>query len=181
MIQGLNKSDASVELFAVAKDLKAFYKGTMIYFYELPVEIINDFREKYLNDTIAVSELSKTISSEDEQLRQYCWCNNGGINHEADLDENLEIHGEYWDCGKRGNCQLEGIVCGNFATNKTLTKREIVFAKYLADGLLDKEIADKMGIEYTTACTFRKNIQIKTGTQNKVELVSYLFRQNLIN
>jgi DNA-binding CsgD family transcriptional regulator len=144
----------------------------------LPEAIINILLKKMYRNKKAIAAMKNLGLSEIEKLKKFCWCNYGGINHEADITADLRIsNSEYWDCGKRGNCQYEGQIC----SNKLLSKREIQFAKYLADGLIDKEIADKMKITYATACDYRVKIQKKTNTTNKVELVNFLHRENLIN
>lgn len=176
MIGGLDNLDETLELFAVKEDLKAFYKGQIVDFSELPAEIMDELTDLMLLDKPAMKILIKTCKTTNDMVKQYSWCNFGGINHESDIDNGKFIT-EYWDCGKRGACPFEGKICAL----KILGKRELEFAKLLATGLLDKEIASEMNITYTTACDYRVRIQQKTGTTNKVELVNWLHRQNLID
>lgn len=176
MISGIETSDISIELIAVNQQLKAFYKGNMINFFELPEDIMGKLIDLMISDKDAMKILNKTKNDTYDMLKQYCWCNFGGINHEADIIGN-HFEPEYWDCGKRGSCQFEGKIC----KQKLLGKRELEFARLLATGLLDKEIANIMNITYSTACDYRIRIQQKTGTSNKVELVAKLFHENLIN
>jgi len=178
MIQGLSTSSKNIEMFATGCDVKCFHKGSILNIEELPEAIINILLKKMYRNKKAIAAMKNLGLSEMQKLKKFCWCNYGGINHEADITPELRIsNSEYWDCGKRGNCQYEGQIC----SNKLLSKREIQFAKYLADGLIDKEIADKMKITYATACDYRVKIQKKTNTTNKVELVNFLHRENLIN
>lgn len=176
MIQGLENNSSNLELFAIGNEIKAFYKGDVVFFEQLPDKILSFLMKLMFRNKKALKALSTYNLSDFDKLKKYCWCNYGGINHEADINQTLS-KSEYWDCGQRGICKHEGKIC----SEKILTKREIEFAKYLATGLVDKEIATKMNITYTTACDYRKNIQRKTNTTNKVELVNYLHRENLIN
>ena len=52
-----------------------------------------------------------------------------------------------------------------------LTPREIEVAKYSAEGLLSKEIGDKLGISQRTVETHKTNIFRKLGINTTVELV----------
>lgn len=178
MIQGLSNDSKNVEIFATGSDVKSFYKGSIISIDELPSPIIDILLKKMYRNKKAIAAMKSLGLSEMQKLKKFCWCNFGGINHEADINKSLQIsNSEYWDCGKRGNCQFEGQIC----SNKLLSKREVEFAKYLSEGFIDKEIASKMKITYATACDYRVKIQKKTNTTNKVELVNFLHRENLIN
>ena len=61
-----------------------------------------------------------------------------------------------------------------------LTPREKEVLSYMADGLIIKEIADKMKLSETTVITHRKNAMIKTNTKNSAELVAYCIRKRII-
>jgi two-component system nitrate/nitrite response regulator NarL len=61
-----------------------------------------------------------------------------------------------------------------------LTKREKEILKYIAEGLTDKEIAEKVFLSPLTITTHRKNILSKLNLKNKVELTRFAIDNKLI-
>ena len=55
-----------------------------------------------------------------------------------------------------------------------LTQREMDIVRYIADGLTNKEIADKLFVSPFTVQTHLKNIFEKTGFRNRTELASHI-------
>lgn len=62
-----------------------------------------------------------------------------------------------------------------------LTKREREILGLIAQGLTDKEIAEKVFLSPLTATTHRKNILSKLGLKNKVELTRFALENKLIS
>lgn len=56
------------------------------------------------------------------------------------------------------------------------TKREKELLPLLADGLCSKEIADKLYISEFTVINHRRNMMLKTGSNNTTQLVSYALK-----
>ncbi len=63
---------------------------------------------------------------------------------------------------------------------EVLTKREKEILVLIAQGLTDKEIAEKVFLSPLTIITHRKNILSKLGLKNKVELTRYAIDNNLL-
>lgn len=63
----------------------------------------------------------------------------------------------------------------------TLTKREKEILSLIAQGLTDKEIAEKVFLSPLTIITHRKNILSKLGLKNKVEITRFAFDHKLIH
>ena len=53
---------------------------------------------------------------------------------------------------------------------QTLTKTEVKVSRFIAYGLTEMEIADKMFVSHHTVHTHTKNIRKKTGAQSKVDI-----------
>ncbi|MBP5759593.1 MAG: response regulator transcription factor [Bacteroidales bacterium] len=62
-----------------------------------------------------------------------------------------------------------------------LSKREIEILILVAQGLMNKEIADQLNISLNTVITHRKNIIKKTGIKSVAGLTSYALMHNYIN
>lgn len=61
-----------------------------------------------------------------------------------------------------------------------LSKREREVLRFLSEGFTTKEIAQKLGITFHTAATYRKRLREKTKVKNTTELVNYALVQALI-
>lgn len=102
--------DANLEIFADGTKLMATFKGAIITFEQLPDSIKSVFQKLLDADKTASEYLSKEYQTKEEMLYQYVWCNFGGWNMKPDMD-NETTSKEYWDCGCRGKCKSEGIIC----------------------------------------------------------------------
>lgn len=63
----------------------------------------------------------------------------------------------------------------------TLSSREIEIIRLIAQGLTNKEIADKLCLSPHTVHTHRKNIMQKLGIKNTAGIVIYAVKENIIN
>ncbi len=68
----------------------------------------------------------------------------------------------------------------NSEENYELSDREIEVLRCVAQGLMNKEIADKLHISINTVITHRKNINRKTGIKSVAGLTVYAIMQGII-
>ena len=61
-----------------------------------------------------------------------------------------------------------------------LTARELEIGRLTSQGLLSKEVADKLGISQRTVETHKNNLYRKLGINNNAELVSYMHKAGLL-
>lgn len=61
-----------------------------------------------------------------------------------------------------------------------LSSREVEIVQLVAEGLTNKQIADKLFLSTHTVTTHRKNIMSKLGVNNTAGLVMFAIRQNLL-
>ncbi|PKP53713.1 MAG: DNA-binding response regulator [Bacteroidetes bacterium HGW-Bacteroidetes-1] len=62
-----------------------------------------------------------------------------------------------------------------------LTRRELEVIELLAEGLSNREIAEKLFVSERTIVGHKSNLMSKTGTKNTVSLLAYSIRNKLIN
>lgn len=62
-----------------------------------------------------------------------------------------------------------------------ISPREVEIIRLVADGLSNKEIADKLFLSVHTVTTHRKNIMGKLGVNNTAGLVLFALKQNIIS
>ncbi|NJK84685.1 MAG: helix-turn-helix transcriptional regulator [Bacteroidales bacterium] len=73
-----------------------------------------------------------------------------------------------------------GLAKGNPGDSKILSNREIDILKYVALGLTNKEIADKLFISAHTVITHRKNISAKLGIKTIAGFTVYALLNKII-
>lgn len=63
---------------------------------------------------------------------------------------------------------------------KSLSERELSVLRFIGEGLVNKEIASRLGISITTAQTYRTRIMEKLGLHTVAELIRYAIRKGII-
>lgn len=76
--------------------------------------------------------------------------------------------------------QLTGRNVHTTEVEKHLTAREVEIIRYIADGLTNHEIADKLFLSTVTVDTHRKNMLAKLQVKNTAALVRYAADHNLL-
>ncbi|MGQ0829523.1 MAG: response regulator transcription factor [Bacteroidota bacterium] len=119
--------------------------------------------------------------------------NTGVTSHllkDCDQDEIMEAiyktaNGEKFMCGKIVNDILDTNTASNTAQYSceglNISDREMEIIKLIAEGLSNKEVADKLFLSTHTVTTHRKNIMNKLGVNNTAGLVLFAVRENLVS
>jgi DNA-binding NarL/FixJ family response regulator len=118
---------------------------------------------------------------------------NSCLLNECDFDEIKEAiyktcSGEQFLCGKiaevltsdnvyKNSHDLRNVSCAGFG----ITEREMQVIVLIAEGLSNKEIADKLCLSTHTVNTHRKNIMSKLGINNTAGVVMFAVRNNLLD
>jgi DNA-binding NarL/FixJ family response regulator len=92
--------------------------------------------------------------------------------------------GERFMCGKITSAVLEekpGKATEYSCEGFNVSEREMEIIKLIAEGLSNKEVADKLFLSTHTVTTHRKNIMNKLGINNTAGLVLFAVRENLIS
>ena len=112
---------------------------------------------------------------------QFIICKYGAFDTKTDIEPNGDTNTERFNCGQRGLCLGENKVCKPIRCEfGKLTPRLETVLKYIAKGLLDKEIADKMFLSTHTVKNHRRKLQQIIGTGNKAGLSAFAVSKNLI-
>ncbi len=119
--------------------------------------------------------------------------NLGIVSHllkECDQDEIMEAiyktaKGEKFVCGRIVEAILNGtkpIDLADYSCDGiNVSEREMEIIKLIAEGLSNKEVADKLFLSAHTVTTHRKNIMAKLGLNNTAGLVLFAVRENLVS
>lgn len=116
---------------------------------------------------------------ENHQIEQFGICRYGGFDKQPDFDGDNTNH-EWYNCGKRGHCPGEGLVCKSMkAEFGLISPRMIQYLGFATQGLTDEGIAVEMGIKVTTVRTLKKRCLEATGLANKTSLVAFSKDKNI--
>lgn len=175
-------TDQHVEFFAQGDSVFALMQGQMVKSCDWPEELLQLIEADMILHPKAVEALVQAdIVARLEMIEQYVKCRFSALDNEPDLIKGKLQSPEYTDCNLRGTCPYEGRLCELLkAPFGTLTHREIEVLRLIPEGLLDKEIADQLGISPLTVGVYMKNLREKTGYKNKAELVRFAYDKNLI-
>ena len=69
----------------------------------------------------------------------------------------------------------------NTCANLNISEREVEIIKLIAEGFINKEIADKLFLSTHTVNTHRKNIMSKLGVSNATGIVIFAVKENLVS
>jgi DNA-binding NarL/FixJ family response regulator len=168
--------------------LKHFQKNSadvVIIDYSQPEFKVDDIRA-ILSESPAVKILALTEKCEKNAVTGALKAGlNGHILYCCDKNEITDAirsvaRGDKFYCGK-----VLDVLHGNSAASScapvTLSPREIEIISLIADGLSNKQIADKLFLSTHTVMTHRKNIMNKLGVNNTAGIVMYAVKENIIN
>jgi len=179
--------DKNAELFASDGTLKGSYNGEIRKFLKLPTIIRMHFASIYDNEKLLNPECETLLQTQFnckgymQEIEQFCYCNYGGFDNKPDFHKADKPKKEYWNCGKRGKCAAEGIVCRpDCIENNNLSIRETDIIKCAAYGMTDQETADKLEITINTARTHERNIREKLGFNHRGEIIKFAYQNNII-
>lgn len=108
----------------------------------------------------------------------------GYVTKNVDKDELVRVIHKVANGEKHFSDEVTAQLMNNFSTpvaspTEVLTKREKEILKLIAQGLTDKEIAEKIFLSALTVISHRKNILSKLGLKNKVEITRFAMENGL--
>lgn len=148
-------------------------KFKLIPFSDIKDHIINKLKYEFFGDQkIKMGLLLMKIPTK-KHLEQFAICRYGGLDNQPDFEGDIVNH-EWLDCGVRGHCPGEGLVCKSMKTkNGLIAPRLIQYMQLLCLGLTDKEIANHMNVAISTAKTFKARCMDTTECRTKSELTAW--------
>lgn len=174
--------DENIELFSDGKEPKGLYQGSVKHYHEFPAEMRQALAEDMNGNPSAVLalELAGYITA-DEKLKKYTMCRYGGFDNTPDYAGGTLAPSEYYDCGHRGKCDMEGIVCGLPMVNgRVLSPFETQLIKELATEDTIPVLAQKMGLSRTTFEERKKLLFGKFNVLTRFGLIAEATRQHLL-
>lgn len=174
--------DGNVEFFNYEGNLMGFIDGKVISYEAFPVEIKKIIEaDLELNPAANLALEYSGFLTLDQKLEKYGSCKFGGIDSIPDLINNKVNQKEYHDCGFRGNCPMEGIVCSSMTFNdKVLSPFDLKLIRLLATEMTLPVIAEEMQVSDNTLDTKKKELFEIFHAQSRPRLVSLAYSNHLI-
>lgn len=176
--------DPNFEFFLYKGVVMVLSGGKIRAFESLPANdpVVLKVKHDMDNHPKAVDALGEMgITGSLDCMLTYIRCRYGNLDPSPDITVEGFSRAEYRDCGRRGECKHEGILCEKIqAPNGRFTSRELQVIQLLSEDLPNKLIADEMGVSIITVNTHIQNIHHKIGSHSKAGIVAYAARNNLI-
>jgi DNA-binding CsgD family transcriptional regulator len=164
-----------VEFVAMNGEVKCIHGGRMYSWPEMSIRIKAKLKELLEMDPKAIRGLEAMgITDMQDQLHQFAFCNFGEFDKNADVKTNGQVHREYWNCGQRENCPGHGLVCKfPVVAEGRLTAHDVHLAVHVAEDMVNKEIADHLGVSVHTINRECKNLARKLRVKSKPGIAAF--------
>jgi len=167
------------EIFSKHNISYALVKGTCVPFADFPEYLLTAIDNSITaTDHICLTEMN--MIDNDDRRQKWISCNVSELDNTPDyIVGQKTLTREYVNCPERGKCKQEGRLCLTLPQSTGLTKTQLIVLSHIRDGLLNKEIASRMGISIHTVNTHTKNLQKRTGLTRKADMSRYAQEMNL--
>lgn len=169
--------DENIELFSTNGKMMATHLGSVKSIFDLPKEFLTILEKEMASAPSIVLALSLAgFKTKNAQLEKFAECRFGGFDFIADFKDGKFSDAEYHECGFRGNCPMEGIVCGFFKVNgQIITPFEIKMIHLLATEDTLPVIAEKLHVCMNTFEVKKKWLYEKLGVLSRARLVAVCY------
>lgn len=172
--------DDELEFFEFNGKSYAIHQGTAKEFFELPIEI-QDQVWNYIDEDSHTALVAHGYVTRFQKLEKFSICRFGPMDTKPDIDSD-SFNAEHYDCGFRGSCPMEGIVCTGIVFNgHMLTLFELKMISFLATDHKTEVVAEKMGVCLNTLDAKKKIVFEKLGVLSRPKLIFVAAMNNLIN
>ena len=167
-------TNSHIELFSANGKIMATHSGQIKSLFDLPKDFLKILNNEMRSSPATILALSLSgYESHKEQLEKFTECRFGGFDFVADFKDGKLSDSEYHECGFRGECPMEGIVCGFFKANgHIITPFEISIIKLLATEDTLPVIAEKLFVSINTFETIKQKLFEKLGVLSRARLVA---------
>ncbi|MBC7847224.1 MAG: hypothetical protein H7Y10_12105 [Flavobacterium sp.] len=169
--------DNHIELFRVPGKMMGTHSGTVKEFFDLPKPFLLVMDAKMHSNPSTIMALNAAgFKTNNAKLEKFAECNYSAFDFVADFKEGNLSDAEYHECGYRGECPMEGIVCGFFKANgHIITPFEIEMIKLLATEDTLPVIAEKLQVCKNTFEVKKQRLFEKLRVLSRARLVAVCY------
>jgi len=175
--------DENIELFSAQGKMMATHSGSVKSLFDLPEPFLKKLTAK-MNavPSVKAALIHAGYKTVNEQLEKYAECKFGGFDLTADFKDGEFSDSEYHECGFRGVCPMEGIVCGFFKVGgQIISPFEIQMIKHLATDDTLPVIAEKLEISINTFESKKQKLFEKLDVLSRPKLVARGYDLQILN
>ncbi len=92
-----------------------------------------------------------------------------------------KVHQNHIYCSKNFFFEADALHTKNIFQDLNISEREVEIIKLIAQGLINKEIADRLFLSTHTVNTHRKNIMQKLGINNTAGIVLFAVKEKIVS
>lgn len=176
-------TDKHIELFSADGKMMGTHSGVIKPFFKLPKQLHQaiDAEMNQNPSTILALELAG-FKTDSEKMEKYAECRFGGFDFKADFKDGKLSEAEYHDCGVRGKCAMEGVVCGFFKVNgHVILPFEIEMIKLLATEDTLPVIYEKLQVSRNTFEIKKQRLFEKMKVLSRARLVAVCYDLQILN
>jgi len=175
--------DENIELFSTPSRMMATHDGQVKSLFDLPKDFLKILTTEMHSSPATILALSLAgYKSFNSQLEKFTECRFGGFDFVADFKDGKLSESEYHECGFRGNCPMEGVVCNFFKVNgEIITPFEIKMISLLATEDTLPVIAEKLQICMNTFEVKKQWLFKKLRVLSRARLVAVCYDLQILN
>jgi DNA-binding CsgD family transcriptional regulator len=169
--------DENIEMFSSSGKMLATHAGQVKTLFELPISFLEILKAAMLSSASITTALKLAgYKTQKKQLEKFAECRFGGFDMTADFKDGKLSDAEYHECGYRGDCPMEGIVCGFFKVKgNIITPFDISMIKLLATEDTLPVIAEKLKVCMNTLEHKKQRLFEKLQVQSRARLVAVCY------
>jgi DNA-binding CsgD family transcriptional regulator len=174
--------DENIELFSTTGKMMALHNGAVKNLFDLPLKFMETLEwEMHKNPSTIIALKLAGFKTREQQLEKFSECRFGGFDLTADFKDGKLSDTEYHECGFRGECPMEGIVCGFFRVKgHIITPFDIHMIKLLSTEDTLPVIAEKMQVCMNTFEIKKKLLYEKLGVLSRARLVAICYELQIL-
>ncbi|MBC5835783.1 hypothetical protein G6N05_05235 [Flavobacterium sp. F372] len=174
--------DNNVELFSHNGEAMATHEGRVKFLFELPIHILDTIQADLEDNPSAGLALELAgYTSKAEKLNKYTTCRFGSFDTAPDFKDGQLANSEHFNCGYRGSCPMEGVVCGSILINgRTISPFEVRMIEMLATERTLLVIAEDLKISMNTFETRKKVLYQKLKVLSRPKLVAVAYEKGIL-
>jgi DNA-binding CsgD family transcriptional regulator len=175
--------DENIELFSASGKMMSIHSGQVKSLFDLPKSFLQVLKTEMQSSLSIVTALKLAgYKTKNAQLEKFSDCRFGGFDLTADFKDGKLSDAEYHECGYRGECPMEGIVCGFFKhQGQIITPFEIEMIKLLATEDTLPVIAEKLRVSMNNFEVKKKLLFGKLGVLSRARLVAVCYDLQILN
>ncbi len=176
--------DENIELFSESVNHlpMALHNGSVKPLFCLPAVFIQLIENDLSNNSAAELALELAgFKNREQKILKYTTCRFGAFDNTPDIKDGKLLASEYFECGHRGKCTMEGIVCSSIKIKgRVISPFEISMIKLLATEDTLPVIAEKLCISMNNFETKKKILFEKLEVFSRARLVAVAFDSQIL-